>query len=125
MFEILPESKGNLLAIKASGKLTANDYEQVLLPKLEHLFKQHKRLKMLVEFSDDFAGWASTAAAWDDMKIGLQHGGDFESFAIVGGPEWVGWSAKLFGMFVRGEIRLFAKGGGDEALSWLNEESES
>ena len=121
MFEILSETKGNLLAVKASGKLTVEDYEQTLLPKLEKLFEQHGRLKMLVEFSDDFAGWASTAAAWDDMKIGLQHAGDFEKFALVGGPEWVGWSAKLFGMFVPGQIRLFPKEAGTQAISWLNE----
>ena len=124
MFEILPESKGDLLAIKASGKLTAEDYEQTLLPKLEQLFRKHGRLNMLVQFSDDFAGWASTTAAWDDMKIGLQHGGDFEKFALVGGPEWIGWGAKLFGMFVPGQIRLFPDEAREQAMSWLSVESE-
>lgn len=124
MFEILSESKNNLLAVKASGKLTAQDYEQTLLPKLEQLFERHGRLKILVQFSGDFVGWASTAAAWDDMKIGLHHAGDVEKFALVGGPEWVGWGAKLFGMFVSGQIRLFPEEAREQAMAWLNQESE-
>ncbi len=125
MFEILSESNENLLAIKASGKLTVEDYEHTLLPKLEELFEQHERLKLFVKFSDDFSGWASTAAAWDDMKIGLQHAGDFERLAMVGGPEWVGWSVKLLGIFVRGQIKLFPAESDAQAMTWLNQKGES
>ena len=42
MFEILPQSTGAQLAIRASGKLGAEDYEKVLYPKLNELFKVHK-----------------------------------------------------------------------------------
>jgi len=123
MFEILNETKADLLAIKASGTLTAQDYEQTLLPKLEQLFERNDRLKLFVQFSDDFAGWASTAAAWDDMQIGLEHANDFEKFAIVGGPQWVGIGAKLFSMFVHGQIKLFPQEAKSSAISWLHEKS--
>ncbi len=125
MFEILPKSSGSLLAIKASGKLTVQDYEHTLLPKLEELFEQYKQLKLFVTFSEDFSGWASTAAAWDDMKIGLDHAGDFEKIAMVGGPEWVGWSAKLFSIFVHGEVKVFPIKNDTKAMAWLNDGGES
>ncbi len=121
MFEILAQSKDDLLAVKASGKLTAHDYEQVLLPKLASLFKQYRQLRMLLVFSDDFAGWDSTMAAWDDLKIGLEHGGDFKKIAMVGAPQWVGIAMKLFSMFVHGEIKQFSKGAQDQAIIWLKQ----
>ena len=32
MIDILPESQGNILGIRASGKLTDSDYKDVLIP---------------------------------------------------------------------------------------------
>ncbi|GBE44196.1 MAG TPA: STAS/SEC14 domain-containing protein [Rhizobiales bacterium] len=119
MFKILPESKGALLAIQASGELTVEDYEKILVPKLRALFAEHSKLRILIEFADDFSCWASPGAAWDDMKIGLRHGGDFEKIALVGAPDWVEWGMKFYGLFVRGEIRAFPAGAREQALGWL------
>ena len=37
MIEVLPESRGNILGIRASGKLTDADYKDVLIPYLEKI----------------------------------------------------------------------------------------
>ena len=55
MFEILPRSTGGLFAVRASGKLSVDDYDRILFPKLDELFKVHKKLNMLVLFDEDFA----------------------------------------------------------------------
>jgi len=120
MFEFLAASKGSLLAIKVSGKLTRDDYEKLLIPKLNALFKEHEKLRMLVEFDDGFAGWDSLAAAWDDMKLGLEHPNDFERIAFVGAPQWVEWGARFFGIFVKGEIKAFPADARDAALKWIS-----
>jgi len=59
MIEINDQSHGNNLVIKVSGKLTVNNYEHVLIPKLNELFKENGKVRMLVEFDDSFAGWDS------------------------------------------------------------------
>ena len=123
MFEILSQSKGKKLVIRASGKLSVDDYEKNLIPKLNEVFKNHKMLDMLVEFTDDFAGWDSAAAAWDDMKLGLEYAGSFSKFAIVGAPEWVAWGARFYGFFVHGEIRQFETGEFTKALEWLEDDA--
>lgn len=122
MFQILPGSVDDLILIKASGKLTADDYEKILIPKLNELFATHGRLRMLVWFADDFAGWGEITAAWDDALIGLQHPRDFKKLALVGAPQWVEWGMMLFALFVPGGVKSFAGDGLDEALAWLKSE---
>ncbi|NOX95777.1 MAG: STAS/SEC14 domain-containing protein [Alphaproteobacteria bacterium] len=119
MFEILPKSNEEALAIKASGKLSADDYEKVLIPKLNELFKAHKRVRLMVEFSDDFACWSSAEAAWDDAKIGLEHPNDFEKIALVGAPAWIKLGMKFYCLFFRGEVKAFAGDAEAEAWDWV------
>ncbi len=121
MIEILPESEGARLVLRASGSLTTEDYEKVLIPRLDALFQTHDTLSVLIEFADDFTCWASPMAAWDDMKIGLKHGGDFRRIALVGAPDWVIWGMKFYSLFVRGEVKAFSPEERDKALAWLSE----
>jgi hypothetical protein len=37
MFQIMPESQGKILRLRATGKLTDLDYQEVLTPRLEAL----------------------------------------------------------------------------------------
>jgi hypothetical protein len=125
MFEILPQSSGALLAVRASGKLSVDDYEKILFPKLDELFKAHKKLNMLVVFDEDFACWSSPQAAWDDAKIGLEHPNDFDRIALVGAPQWVEWGMKLYSLFVKGKLRSFPAGQEADAFAWLGKPSDS
>lgn len=119
MFKILPENDGNILAIEASGKLTPEDYEQMLIPQLNELFAAHKKLRIMIVFADDFACWSSPEAMWDDAKIGLQHPNDFERIALVGAPDWVQWGMKIYSLFVHGAVKSFPRGDEKEAMAWL------
>lgn len=119
MFEILPKSSNEVLAIRASGKLSADDYEKILIPKLNVLFEEHKRVRLLVDFADDFACWSSAEAAWDDAKIGLEHPNDFEKIALVDAPDWVKWGMKFYCLFFRGEVKAFPRETEEEAWAWV------
>ncbi len=39
MIEIMSETEGNLLVVKATEKLTARDYEEVFIPKINQLIQ--------------------------------------------------------------------------------------
>ena len=52
MFEMLPQSEGNIVGIRATGTLTDADYAE-LMPKLEALLVEHKRIRMLVDLGFD------------------------------------------------------------------------
>jgi hypothetical protein len=40
MIEIMPESSGSVLAVKATGILTDVDYKEIWIPKMEEVIKQ-------------------------------------------------------------------------------------
>jgi len=118
MIQIMPESSGNAVGIKTSGKLSDIEYKQVLIPKLEALFEQHGKLNVLFYMDEAFEGW-DLEAAWDDASYGLKHRADFGKLAAVGGPAWVEWCIKLSGFLWKGEIRIFATDQLDRAWEWI------
>jgi hypothetical protein len=118
MIEIMPESNGPALALKATDKLTDADYKEVLIPKIEEIIKQSGKAKVLLYLPEDFAGW-EPHAAWDDAKFGLRHRNDFEKLAVVGGPKWVEWATKIASHFMKGEVKTFSEAHLGEAIDWV------
>lgn len=107
------------LSIKATGKLTHDDYE-VLLPMIENSLKFIKEPEINVFFdATDFEGWEARAA-WDDFKLGLKYGNKFNKIALLGNERWHKASSVLGSWFISGEIKYFEDE--SEALKWLENE---
>jgi hypothetical protein len=106
------------LSMKAQGKLTHKDYE-IITPLIDSALSEVKqpKVKALID-ATELEGW-DVRAAWDDFKIGLKHGNEFEKVAIYGNKQWQELAAKLGSWFISGEIRSFNNE--DNAISWLNE----
>lgn len=105
------------LSLKAQGKLTHEDYKTIT-PMIDSALAEVKnpKVKALIDGSE-LEGWEARAA-WDDFKIGLKHGNEFEKIAIFGNKRWQEMAAKIGGWFVSGEVQFFASY--DEAMNWLN-----
>ena len=119
MIEVLPQTHDAMVGVRASGVLTDADYKQTLIPLLEKTIAENGRARLLVEIADTFAGW-EMAAAWDDAAFGFAHRADFSKIAMVGGPHWIVWSAKLFAPFIAGEMRTFPAGQTQQAWAWID-----
>ncbi len=122
MIEVMPESEGNLLVLRARDRLTHSDYSDVLIPRLEEIIHDHGKARFLLDLGDDFQGW-EPAAMWDDTRFGLTHRKDFDKMGVVGGPWWVDMSAKALGWAMGGELRTFAPQQRNEAVDWVKKES--
>ncbi len=107
-----------IIAIKASGRLTAEDYEN-FLPQLEELIRQKGPLLLFVDMTD-FEGW-ETRAAWDDLKFGLAHDVDFARIAVVTDKKWLQWMLRVSGIFFAAEMRCFPAAQREQALQWLQQ----
>ncbi len=120
MIEIMPESEGNILAIKATEKLTSSDYEKVLIPKLNEVIEQQGKARLVLYLPETFEGW-ELGAAWDDAKFGTKHMRDLDKIAVVGGPKWVQWGMSLGTHFMQGQIKTFPVSEIEPALEWVKE----
>jgi SpoIIAA-like len=118
MITISPQSKGNILIISATGKLTDQDYKEVLIPRLEAIIREHGKARLLLDMGDKFHGW-EPAAAWDDARFGLAHRNDFEKMGVVGGPKWVEWALKIGAVAISGEIKNFPSSEREAAMRWV------
>jgi hypothetical protein len=105
------------LALKAVGKLTHEDYE-IITPMIDSALAGVKEPKVNVLIDGtEMEGW-ELRAAWDDFKLGVKHGKDFEKIAIYGNKNWQEITAKIGSWFISGEVKYFECY--DDALQWLN-----
>jgi hypothetical protein len=118
MIEVMPESQGNVAGVKVSGKITAKEYEDVVITRLDAIIKEHGKARFLWLLDENFQG-ADAGAIWDDTKFGLKHRNDFEKLALVGGPAWMEWLTKLAAKIISGQTKTFSREQLQEAWDWL------
>lgn len=106
------------LTLKVQGKLTHNDYEHIT-PMIDSALAEVNQPKVdaLID-GTELEGW-EPRAAWDDFKLGLKHGSEFEKIAIYGNKKWQEFVAKIGGWFIAGEVQFFDNV--DDAIAWLKE----
>ena len=104
------------LTLKPVGKLTHDDYA-VITPMIDSALEgvKNPKINALID-GTQMRGW-ELRAAWDDFKLGVKHGREFEKIAIYGNKNWQEIGAKIGSWFISGEVKYFD----DEhaALSWL------
>ncbi|MCP4335961.1 MAG: STAS/SEC14 domain-containing protein [Gammaproteobacteria bacterium] len=114
------ESMGSevFLCLKAQGKLTHEDYETIT-PMIDSALSSVKepKVKVLID-GTEMEGW-ELRAAWDDFKLGLKHGNEFDKIAIYGNKNWQEIAARVGSWFISGEARYFENQ--QQALDWLSE----
>lgn len=55
------EQQGNLVHVRASEEVSANDYETVLIPAIEATLKEHNKLKLIYEMGPEVTGFSAGA----------------------------------------------------------------
>lgn len=106
------------LTLKAVGKLTHEDYK-VITPMIDSALAgvDKPKIDVFVDGSE-LEGW-ELRAAWDDLKLGLNHGRQFRKTAIFGHKKWQEYLSKIGSWFISGEVKYFEDA--NDALSWLQE----
>jgi hypothetical protein len=118
MIEILSASKGKVLGIKISGKLTDRDYRDVLIPTLETVVTKHGKSRFLCAIDQTFLGM-ELGAMVDDAKFFLKHKNDIEKMALVGGQKWVEVLTQVFAHFMPGDAKTFSHDELEQAWAWV------
>lgn len=118
MIEVIAGLPDNVLGIRATGKVTGEDYEKVVMPAIEQRLKRHHKIRFLYHMGSDFVGF-TPAAMWDDARVGMDHITAFEKIAVVSDVDWVIRAVKIFSFVIPSLVRTFGNRGLDEAISWV------
>jgi hypothetical protein len=108
------------IGLEASGKLSREDYRNVLEPALDQAVKSGELRLMFV--LSDYEGLEP--GAWlEDMKTGLkawvrEHSA-WRRFALVTDVEWVVRSMRLFAWVAPGEVMTYGLDEVDQAKAWV------
>ncbi|MEM7435747.1 MAG: STAS/SEC14 domain-containing protein [Myxococcota bacterium] len=124
MIELIQDVPDRVLGLKATGHVTAEDYQQVLVPALETKLRKLKKVRLLYVAANDFEGY-SGGAAWEDAKVGMKHLGAFERAAIVTDVDWIANMVRAFGFAIPGEVRVFESDDLQDAREWISEPAET
>ncbi len=119
MIEVLPGFPDDVLALKAGGEISAEDYRKVLIPAALEKMKAHKCVRL---FCHVLPGATVTAGAmWQDTKIGLGHWSAWGRMAVVTDIGWVRDAVGFFAPLFPRSMRAFTGAELAEAKSWVVE----
>ncbi|MCE9687469.1 STAS/SEC14 domain-containing protein [Shewanella sp. AS16] len=120
MLELKTGFEHDTVAVRASGVISAQDYEAVLLPAIEAKLRDHASIRLWYEFSEQFEG-ISVGALWDDAVLGLFHLNDFSRIAIVADDPLMRTMAKTLASMIPCSVRVFGLAERVDAKLWFEQ----
>ncbi|BBY12104.1 STAS/SEC14 domain-containing protein [Mycobacterium marseillense] len=118
MIDVMRESDGDVLGLRATNKLTMSDYRDVLVPAVQALLDRFGTLKVLFLIDEPFDGW-TLRAAWVNTLFDIRHRNDFVKVAMVGAPRWERSCVNVAALLMSGELRTFDRERLDAAWGWV------
>ncbi len=118
MLETIPDLPQHVLGVDARGRVSAEDYERVLIPAVEERLKSNPKLRLLYRLGPEFEGY-TPGAMWDDARLGFAHWNAWEKIAVVTDVEWIRAAVRSFAFALPGEVRVFANEEFDAARAWV------
>lgn len=113
----LPE---NVVGIEASGKVQADDYRTVLDPAAAEAIKAHGTVRLLYVLGDAFQGY-TTAAMWEDTKLGFHDLSAWDRIAVVIDRTTLADAIRVFGWLIPAEVRTYSTDQLDDARAWISQ----
>jgi len=123
MVEVKQDINKDIIEIELSGKVTAQDYEEVLIPAIEEKLKTSEKLNVLYHVGKDFDEY-ELKAMYDDAKAGFQFFSNWNKIAVVSDVQWIINGAKIFAFTTLGSMRTFSNDELEIARAWLLEKED-
>src|SRR5262245_34651020 len=120
MIARMDDAPPGVIGLRASGKLTRDDYREVLEPALKEAVDSGEARVLFV--LPDFDGLE--AGAWiEDVKTGLgvefTNRSAWKRLAFVTGVDWVANAMGMFAWAMPGELGVYEMDDLDKAKSWV------
>ena len=120
MITELKDMPGAVLGFSLEGTVSAEDYNEVLIPAIKQALEGGHKLRLLMFAGPEFKGY-SPGAMWDDAAFGIKHFFDFSRIAFVTDNEPYAAMVRTAGFLIPAMVNVFAVSELDAAKAWLAE----
>jgi hypothetical protein len=114
MIEMIDGLPDNVVGIIAKGRVTNSDCDKILKPAMESTLKRHDKVRLYYEIGCRFPG-----AAWEDLRIGIEHIPQWERIAVVTDVGWVRHTVNALRFLMASDVRVFTSFQAPEGRAWI------
>lgn len=122
MMTLLGNFPDHVIALRADGQVSRDDYESVLIAAVENALARHDKLNVYYEIGLHFTGM-DIGAMFEDLRIGVSRILHWRKIALVTDVEWMKNAVHLFGFMMPADVRVFASSEAEAAKRWIVEAS--
>lgn len=116
MITVIEDMPAGTIGFAASGKVTDEDYETVLVPAVRVAVERGEvRLLYVLPEGTTY----TPGAMWADSKLWAGNLRAWQRCAIVTDEDWIENAIKAFGWMMHGKVKVFDDDELDEAKEWL------
>jgi hypothetical protein len=123
MLQLINNLPAYIVGIRITGEVNMNDYEQVLIHRMEELVKRRGVINYLLVLDTETQN-QSTIAWWVDFKIGLKNFIKWNKIAVVTDPESAEWFNNVFRHFISSESKGYKLSELDDAIKWISDNED-
>jgi hypothetical protein len=117
MLELMEGMPSGVVAVRAVGKVTSDDYHAVLDPAVEASIRQTGTLRILYVLGPDFESYSLGAMVADTVES--RHLGRCERMAVVTDVGWVRDAVGLFRQAMPVRLNLYPMADLEKAKAWV------
>jgi hypothetical protein len=122
MIHLETNTPNNIAAFRATGEVTKEDYQNVVIPEVERVISEIGHINFLLYLDTDIENFS--AGAWlQDALLGLKNIAKWNRAAIVTDSDAVIKFTSGFSYLVPGEFKGFKKEEYNQAITWVSEET--
>ena len=118
MIEIIETFPKNVVAAVASGRVTGQDYETSLVPRVTAAMNEYRKVRCYYELGADYVSM-ELGALWQDFKLGIEYLTRWERVAAVTDVPWTAHAVHAFRFLLPGDVRVFATSEKEAARAWV------
>jgi hypothetical protein len=121
MVEKLEGMPAGTIGFRASGKVSGEDYREVLEPALREAAEAGEvRLLFVLDEMAELSPSALAEDARTGLALGIGHHSAWKRTALVTDLEWVRHAFRLFSWLAPGEVKIFGSDQLEEARAWVS-----
>ena len=118
MIEVISGLPSNVAAFRATGKVTGKDYDNVVNPAVDKIYRTHGKINYLLVLDTPLSNYS--AEAWfKDALLGFVYFTEWKKIGIVSNVDGVKKFTNIFGKLIPGCTKGFSMEQMEEAKNWI------